>query len=458
MIEVGRGFRDPFEPLDTTPARRSGRCSVSRAPRGRGRRRGSPGPSVGHRARRRRARPGRGPRRARCDGRRGEHREAPEERRGRDVRPRRRRRRPLHGPFRRAGLPPRARTPAAPGRCRRRSLLRAARSRDARGRPPGDDGRAPRRVDRTGGCARRRAARRARGAGRSRGRASTGCASRRDRRPRRRAPLRFPSARRWRPPRDSALRARPRCRGPRSTSAGSAGDRLHWGASGAYARLAALSGEKTGDASRVALDLVSGPMGSTQNIRVSTRQQIVSDEADGARFAAHSLDWNGAVSERSQASVSARLISQSRLLSAGPAADLFARESNAVDVAARYQTELSSSTFARLSVSYRERDERVRRPDVALRPGDAGGRRRGCPPRSTSSSSRRAGRATRRSTPAASRPSSRSRSRRATAGRSTGSRRAASNGVSTATCPCRARQARTRPISRAVRARCTRPA
>ncbi|MFI5119337.1 MAG: carboxypeptidase-like regulatory domain-containing protein [Thermoanaerobaculia bacterium] len=134
---------------------------------------------------------------------------------------------------------------------------------------------------------------------------------------------------------------------------GTAGDKLRWGASGAYSRLAAMSGEKTGDASRVALDLASGPSGSGQAFHVSTRQQNVADDADGARFAAHSLDWNGAVSERSQASVSARLISQSRLLSAGPAADLFARESNAVDVAARYQTELSSSTFARVSVSYR---------------------------------------------------------------------------------------------------------
>ena len=134
---------------------------------------------------------------------------------------------------------------------------------------------------------------------------------------------------------------------------GTAGDRLRWGASGAYTRLAAMSGEKTGDASRVALDLASGSMGSGQTIHLSTRQQIVADDADGARFAAQSLDWNGAVSERSQASVTARLMSQSRLLSAGPVADLFARDSNAVDVAARYQTELSSSTFARVSVSYR---------------------------------------------------------------------------------------------------------
>ena len=148
---------------------------------------------------------------------------------------------------------------------------------------------------------------------------------------------------------------------------GTAGDRLRWGASGAYAHLAALSGEKTGDASRVALDLSSGfspgfaggaagaagAIGPGQSMHIATRRQNMTDDADGARFATHSLDWNGSLSERTQASVSARLVSQSRLLSAGPAADLFARESNAVDVAARYQTELSSGTFARVSMSYR---------------------------------------------------------------------------------------------------------
>ena len=140
---------------------------------------------------------------------------------------------------------------------------------------------------------------------------------------------------------------------------GTAGDRLQWGASGAYARLAAVSGEKTGDASRMALNVNSGTAGSVggigpgQSVHITTRQQNMVDDAEGARFAAHSLDWSGSLSERAQASVSAHLVSQSRLLSAGPAADLFARESNAVDVAARYQTELSSSTFARVSMSYR---------------------------------------------------------------------------------------------------------
>ena len=122
---------------------------------------------------------------------------------------------------------------------------------------------------------------------------------------------------------------------------GTAGDRLRWGASGNYARLAALSGERTGDASRVALDLSSGSspgavngagtVGSGQSVHIATRQQYMTDDAEGARFATHSLDWNGSLSERAQASVSAHLVSQSRLLSAGPAADLFARESNAVE-------------------------------------------------------------------------------------------------------------------------------
>jgi hypothetical protein len=132
---------------------------------------------------------------------------------------------------------------------------------------------------------------------------------------------------------------------------GLAGDHLQWGASGSYSRLAAaLPGDRTGDASRVALDFASG---TSQSLHFATRQQSLSDDADGARYAARSLDWNGVVSDQSQASVSARMISQTRLLSTGPVADLFATQSNAVDVAARYQTELSSSTFARVTVAYR---------------------------------------------------------------------------------------------------------
>jgi len=131
---------------------------------------------------------------------------------------------------------------------------------------------------------------------------------------------------------------------------GAFGSGVKWGASGQYARLADLAGDKTGDASRVALDLSAG---SSQVVHLSTRRQTLSDEADPTRFAAHALDWTGAVSEHAQAALSASLTSQSHLLATGPVADLFARESDAVNVAARYQTELGTSTFARVTVGYR---------------------------------------------------------------------------------------------------------
>ncbi len=131
---------------------------------------------------------------------------------------------------------------------------------------------------------------------------------------------------------------------------GAIGPNWRWDASGQYARLADVSGASTGDAARVAVDVSSGV---SQSVRISSRLQAVGTDADPTRFSAHALDWTGAVSEHGQAAVSARVISQTRLLATGPAADLFARASDAVDVAARYHTELGSATFARVSVGYR---------------------------------------------------------------------------------------------------------
>lgn len=130
---------------------------------------------------------------------------------------------------------------------------------------------------------------------------------------------------------------------------GGLGAGVKWGASGQYAR-ADLAGEKTGDAARVALDVSAG---ASQSVRISTSRQSLSADADPTRFSAHALDWTGSVSEHSQAGVSARVVSQARLLATGPAGDLFALASDAVDVAARYQTDLGATTFARVSVGYR---------------------------------------------------------------------------------------------------------
>ena len=185
---------------------------------------------------------------------------------------------------------------------------------------------------------------------------------------------------------------------------GALGGGVRWGASGQYTRLADLEGEKAGDASRVALDVSAG---SSQNVHIAMRRQILSADVDSARFAAHSVDWNGAVSEHAQAAVSARVISQSHLLATGPAADLFARESDAVDVAARYQTDLGASTFARVTVGYRSSsgDYAGAVTPSSARPARGPSRESASV---TSSSSRPAGRATPRSTAAASRRSSRS--------------------------------------------------
>ncbi|MBK9063576.1 MAG: carboxypeptidase regulatory-like domain-containing protein [Acidobacteria bacterium] len=131
---------------------------------------------------------------------------------------------------------------------------------------------------------------------------------------------------------------------------GTLGAGVKWGASGQYARLADLAGEKTGDSARLALEVDAG---ASQSVHVSTRRQNLSAEVDPTRFAAHALDWSGAVSERGQAAVSARVISQAHVLATGPTPDLFARSSDAVDVAARYQTDLGAATFARVTVGYR---------------------------------------------------------------------------------------------------------
>ena len=131
---------------------------------------------------------------------------------------------------------------------------------------------------------------------------------------------------------------------------GALGPGVHWGASGQYARLADLSGDKTGDASRIALDLSAG---TSQTVHISTRQQSLLADVDPARFSAHALDWSGSVSANAQASVSARVVTQSNLLTTGPAGDLFARNSDAVDVTARYQTDFGASSYARVAVGYR---------------------------------------------------------------------------------------------------------
>jgi hypothetical protein len=132
---------------------------------------------------------------------------------------------------------------------------------------------------------------------------------------------------------------------------GSLGGSVRWGVEGQYSRLLPADGFGTGDASSVAVDVKDG---TSQNLHLSTqRQSRLLDEADSSRFAAHSVDWTGATGERSQASLSARLVSQNRAFTDGPAADLFANSSDTLDVFAGYRTVLGNRSFVRFSVAYR---------------------------------------------------------------------------------------------------------
>jgi hypothetical protein len=132
---------------------------------------------------------------------------------------------------------------------------------------------------------------------------------------------------------------------------GALGGSVRWGIDGHYSRLDAPEGGSVGDASRVALDLSAGDR---QNLRLATRREVwLVDESDAARFAAHTLDWAGATGDRSQANVSARLVTQSNAFHQGPVANLFARSSDEMDVFAGYRTDFDDRYSIRLSAAYR---------------------------------------------------------------------------------------------------------
>ena len=132
---------------------------------------------------------------------------------------------------------------------------------------------------------------------------------------------------------------------------GGLGGNFRWGVDGRYSRLEGSEGAPGGDASQVAVDLAAGDR---QNLHLATRRQVRNlDESDEARFAAHELGWTATTGERSQASVTARLISQSNAFRQGPAADLFARSSDEVDVFAGYQTDFNDRYSVRFNAAFR---------------------------------------------------------------------------------------------------------
>lgn len=132
---------------------------------------------------------------------------------------------------------------------------------------------------------------------------------------------------------------------------GSFGTEMSWGVEGRYSRLTAPEGRKAADASELAVAFVPAR---DQAIRISTRRQLLPGDGPAEpRFSAHSLDWSGPVSERSRASVSARLTSQANVLQSGLAREHFSRASSALEVSALYRTDFSDGGGVRLALGYR---------------------------------------------------------------------------------------------------------
>ena len=132
---------------------------------------------------------------------------------------------------------------------------------------------------------------------------------------------------------------------------GNIGERVRWGVDGRYSRLDAADGAPAGDASRFDVNLASGD---SQNLHLATQRQVrLLDENDPERFAAQTLDWSASTGERSQANVTARLVSQSNAFRQGSVGDLFARASDQMDVYAGYRTNLGDRWSVRLSAAYR---------------------------------------------------------------------------------------------------------
>lgn len=132
---------------------------------------------------------------------------------------------------------------------------------------------------------------------------------------------------------------------------GTVGRGVKWGISGGYDRVMSADGDRLGGAARVALDVLPGE---GHSIRVSSRRSdIASFDNPDARFDAHSVDWDASPGKSSQASVSARILSHRNLEPARLASPLFRHDGSALEVDARYRSELGEGRFVRVQVGYR---------------------------------------------------------------------------------------------------------
>ena len=132
---------------------------------------------------------------------------------------------------------------------------------------------------------------------------------------------------------------------------GSLGGGVRWGLTGEYDRVMSAGGERLGGASSLALDVLPSD---GHSIRLSSRRsEIPSFDNPDARLDAHSVDWAADAGKSSRASVSARILSHRNLEPAALPTHLFHGEGSALEVDARYRSDLGSGRFVRVYVGYR---------------------------------------------------------------------------------------------------------
>ncbi|MCK6682087.1 MAG: carboxypeptidase-like regulatory domain-containing protein [Thermoanaerobaculia bacterium] len=145
---------------------------------------------------------------------------------------------------------------------------------------------------------------------------------------------------------------------------GSLGRSYQWGLEGEYQSVSALKGADQSGITRFALEIAPSSTSSpgtdplpaapwNPQVRLETRRQALTQDTEDLRFSEHRVDCLLPSGGGSSAGVSARLISQENLVAHGPVSELFARQSDALEIQARYRTEVSGSTYLRAAAAYR---------------------------------------------------------------------------------------------------------
>ncbi len=150
---------------------------------------------------------------------------------------------------------------------------------------------------------------------------------------------------------------------------GQFGKNLKWDLEGEYGFSESTGAPMRGDVARVALEIgslrdapplpgqddpIDPGVGKGGRLRVETRREAIPfNNSPEAFVSEHSVDAVIPAGTGASASVSARMVSQTNYYQTGLVADLFASQSDALEIQARYRNDVSERTFVQANVAYR---------------------------------------------------------------------------------------------------------